>query len=364
MVSVLIVDDEKLVRDTLMHYVDWSALGVDTVLDAGDGIQALNVIRAQLPSIVIADIKMPHMDGIELAKEIRKQYPGIRFVFLSGYADKPYLKEAIHLHVDAYIEKPLNLNEISGLVRTLALECRSAAEASDPARVFFRGDTAGPPLNDRVYTLSGAAMQSLGQVLNGADRDEAVSAVRAFCEEMQCCEGTSPEYIRNVFFQAALLLRSAAALRSAPAAEEQSERFSRSLFEAKELKELAQELLRITGLLFETDDEMDLSPVMLVNKYLQKNYGDSRLSIGRIAQELNFNSSYLCTVYKQRTGKTINRALTEIRMQKARACLESSEMQLQEIAALVGYSNGKYFTKVFAKETGLSPKDYRRLHHV
>lgn len=364
MISVLVVDDEKLIRDTLRHYVDWSALGVDTVLDACDGNQALDMIRTNPPDIVIADIKMPHMDGIQLAKIVREQYSQIRFLFLSGYADKEYLKEAIHLHIDAFIEKPLNLNEISGSVRTLALECRRAKEATDPVRLFFRGSFSDQPMNNRVYTLSNANLQGLGLALKGDDKEAAILAAQSFCAEIRNCEGTEPEYIRNVFFQAAMQLRSAAEYHHAYSAEEDTDRFSQTLFHVDRLENLEKELLRITEMLYTVGDRVDLSPVDLVDKYLQKNFTDSTLSISKIAQDLNFNASYLCTIYKQRTGRTINRVLTDIRLQQACTYLETSDLQLKEITSLVGYSNGKYFTKIFMKEYGVSPKEYRRLHHA
>ena len=103
MISVLIVDDEKLVRDTLANYINWKELGIDAIYLADNGSRALLLAEKVQPSIVITDIKMPHMGGMEFAQIIRKQYPGSRLVFLSGYTDKEYLKGAIHLHADGYI---------------------------------------------------------------------------------------------------------------------------------------------------------------------------------------------------------------------------------------------------------------------
>ena len=94
MVSVLVVDDEKLIRDTLLHDVPWHSLGIGTVFEANDGKQALEMMQKTPPDIVVTDIKMPHMDGIALAQRVRECFPEIRFVFLSGHTDKEYLKEA------------------------------------------------------------------------------------------------------------------------------------------------------------------------------------------------------------------------------------------------------------------------------
>ena len=78
MVSVLVVDDEKLIRDTLLHYVPWHSLGIGTVFEANDGKQALEMMQKTPPDIVVTDIKMPHMDGIALAQRVRECFPSVK----------------------------------------------------------------------------------------------------------------------------------------------------------------------------------------------------------------------------------------------------------------------------------------------
>lgn len=361
MISVLIVDDEKLIRETLLNYVDWKSLGVDTIMSAVDGNQAWELIQAHQPDIVIADIKMPHMNGIQLAQAVRSQYPRIHFVILSGYADKEYLKEAIHLHVDAYIEKPLNLKELSSLVCSLAAECRNVKNSLEAVQLFFRGETEGSPLNDRIYVLPESLLSDFERSLKGNSKDGAVSIIQGLCTGFKNCEGTSLEYIRGIFFQISMRLKSAAEFNHSSLAIQETESFSQILFQADKLETLENELLRILSLLFAESEKIEIDPVKLVNEYLHKNYADNTLTIDRIAEDLNFNASYLCTIYKQGTGQTINRVLTDLRMQQACIYLKSSNLQFKKITSLVGYSNGKYFTKVFTKENGISPKDYRSL---
>ena len=87
-VSVLLVDDEKMPREVLKQYIDWKALKIASVEDAEDAEQALEMARKHRPDIVISDMKMPRMNGLELAEKIRQMYPECQFVFLSGYTDK------------------------------------------------------------------------------------------------------------------------------------------------------------------------------------------------------------------------------------------------------------------------------------
>ena len=81
-----------------------------------------------------------------------------------------------------------------------------------------------------------------------------------------------------------------------------------------------------------------------------------------VARSLNFNTSYLCAVYKRKAGRTINAMLTRLRVEQACLLLRGTGKKLYEVGACVGYPNGKYFTKVFTKEMGVSPREYRERH--
>ncbi|HEY5586154.1 MAG TPA: response regulator [Ruminiclostridium sp.] len=125
MIKLLIVDDESVTRKGLMKYINWNELGVHLVKEARDGIEGLEIANSFHPDIVISDIRMPGMNGIEFVTQIRVLFPESRIIFLSGYSDKEYLKAAIHLNAVSYVEKPINLDELKEVVKkavTLCLE--------------------------------------------------------------------------------------------------------------------------------------------------------------------------------------------------------------------------------------------------
>ena len=124
MLRLLIVDDEKVTRDSLKEYLPWEELGIGTVETAKNGLAALELAHRSKPDIVITDVRMPKMDGIEFAVKIRELYPDVKIIFLSGYSDKEYLKSAIHLKAINYIEKPVNRKEIQSAVRSSVELCR------------------------------------------------------------------------------------------------------------------------------------------------------------------------------------------------------------------------------------------------
>ncbi|NOU79006.1 response regulator [Paenibacillus sp. LMG 31459] len=117
MIRLLIVDDEQTTHEGLMNYIEWRDLGIDMVKAAGDGWEALQLCGSFRPDIVLTDVKMPRMDGIELAMKLKQLLPQCKVLFLSSYADKAYLKSAIQLKALDYIEKPVNLDHIREHIR-------------------------------------------------------------------------------------------------------------------------------------------------------------------------------------------------------------------------------------------------------
>lgn len=362
MISVLIVDDEKLVRTTLQKIIDWKALGVDVVYEAEDGLRGLAIVEQCAPSIIISDVKMPHMNGIEFVRRVRERAVPCRIVFFSGYTDKQYLMGAIDLHVDGYIEKPLNPQEITVLIKRLVLSCRKDAQKASPA-CFFHGANGSPVLNDEIFTLARPVLVRFGEHLRHKNAGKARELLHTLCKQMRQCEGTVPDYIRNVFSRLALQIESAAEVHGAVGAQSACEQFAYGAASFACLDDLEKKLYEVTDLYFSEVLQRSFDPVNLVNDYLQQHYSDCNLTVKSIARQLNFSTSYLCTIYRKKTGRTINAALTALRIDAACQLLCRSDLKLYAVGRQVGYPDGKYFTKIFTKETGVSPRQYRKQHH-
>ena len=105
MIKVLIVDDEILIRVGIKSCIDWEANGFEIIGLAADGAEALKMIRENKPDLVMTDIKMPNMDGLELIERIKNQYPEIRIIVLSCYNELDFIKKAMKLGSDDYILK-------------------------------------------------------------------------------------------------------------------------------------------------------------------------------------------------------------------------------------------------------------------
>ncbi|MEN6314861.1 MAG: response regulator [Clostridiaceae bacterium] len=105
MIKVVIVDDEMLIRVGIKSCIDWEEHGFEIAGQAGNGLKALEIIEATHPDIVMTDIKMPKMDGLELISEVRKRFPSIKIIVLSCYNEIDFVKKAIKLGAEDYVLK-------------------------------------------------------------------------------------------------------------------------------------------------------------------------------------------------------------------------------------------------------------------
>lgn len=115
MLKVFLVEDETLIREGLRDRIPWEQYGFRFVGEAGDGEMALPLIRKTRPDVIITDIKMPFMDGLELSRIVKEEFPKTKILIVSGYDDFEYAREALTIGVDQYILKPvtrMNLRKV------------------------------------------------------------------------------------------------------------------------------------------------------------------------------------------------------------------------------------------------------------
>ena len=101
--KVILVDDEVEVIDVMKKKIRWDDLGFDVVGSATNGVKALELVEKLQPDVVLTDIKMPYMDGLELARKLNQDYPNIYIMLCTGFDEFEYAKEAVHLEIKEYM---------------------------------------------------------------------------------------------------------------------------------------------------------------------------------------------------------------------------------------------------------------------
>lgn len=117
MIKLLIVDDESIIRKGIRYYIDWASNGIEVVGEASNGEIGLKQTIALMPDIIVSDIRMPLMDGIKMSQEIKKLYPQIKIILLTGYNDKEYLLSAIKFNAFDFVMKSANPDSILQAVK-------------------------------------------------------------------------------------------------------------------------------------------------------------------------------------------------------------------------------------------------------
>lgn len=122
MIKAILVDDEPIILNNLKNNYSWAEMGVEIVATSQDGDEAFEVICDLLPDLIITDIKMPRMDGIELIRLLQKANVYPKVIFATGYSDFEYTREAIRLGAFDYILKPFSPDELSDTVKKCVAE--------------------------------------------------------------------------------------------------------------------------------------------------------------------------------------------------------------------------------------------------
>ena len=240
---VIIAEDEELMLNNLVQKVTRAGLGFKVIATAQTGTQALQLVKEQIPDLLITDIKMPVMDGIELLSQVSQRFPFLRTVIISGFSEFEYAQKAIRFHVDNYLLKPVDEEEL----REALLKIKTKLDLeSEKYRDVFQDTSASP-------------------------------------------------------------------------------------------RQIAETL----------------------HEYIIRNY-DKEINLNSIAHNLNYSSSYLTKIFHQHYQTTPGKYIISIRIQNAsQLLLHHPELTIGQIGDMVGYPEQGYFSRIFKKQTGLSPFEYR-----
>ena len=176
---VLLVDDEEEIRAGISRKIDWDSLGFTLAGEADNGEEALELAELVRPDVVLTDIKMPFMDGLELCRRLKRVLPAAKTVVFSGFDDFEYARQAVGMGVSEYIMKPINAQEMSGVLLRLKDQLdQQQAERRDMESLRRRYEESLPVLRELFYT----------RLLDGQVRAEQIGD-RAARYEIQMPEG-------------------------------------------------------------------------------------------------------------------------------------------------------------------------------
>ena len=392
MLKVFLAEDEFVVREGIKHNIDWSAHGYDFCGEAGDGEMALSMIQKLRPDILITDIKMPFMDGLTLSRLIKAQFPTTEIILLTGYEDFEYAKEAIRIGVASYLSKPISGESLLKEISTVAERIEKRNREKEIARKYQEDmKERAELLKQTVEMLSDVPTsydrnskeeensQVNEEVLSEVDpkhidkkrvkeflrmRDE--SEVEAFLDEF--LQGMGKNAIRSTmlrqyltmdiyfcvvdFVENELCLSRAEAETEIPPSGMVSD-------EKAAYEYLVNILKRAIALRKENSQGKYRDVVNEVIAYIDEHYSDEELSLNTVASHVNFSPNHLSAIFRQQTGQTFIKFLTDYRLEKAKELLVTTSKKSNEIGLMVGYKDPHYFSYLFKKTVGCTTTQYR-----
>lgn len=364
MIKVFLVEDEAIIRRGIKKNVEWEKNGFEFVGEAGDGEYAYPQILKTEPDILITDIKMPFMDGLELSHLVKKILPNTKIIILSGYNEFEYAKEAITIGISEYLLKPVTAASLTAVLRKVKEEIREEKEKSRLLERYFvsyekynafldKTDYTGV---DRKLIQDFLKLGSAGE--EGMFIDEYLAAVgennyrslllrqymtidiffcvQEFLKGLSVCADEIPPELGDIKYIPKIVV-----------SEEQTVSYLKELF-AFAISERDQVSGNRYGSLIDT-----------AKQYLAEHFESNDVSLNTVAAQVGVSSSYFSSIFKQETGQSFVEYLTKLRIDKACELLRCTTLRTAEIGERVGYNDPHYFSATFKKVTGVSPKDYK-----
>lgn len=532
-IKVFLVEDEVVIRKGIEKSIKWEENGFEFVGEASDGEVALPMILKVKPDILITDVKMPFMNGLELSRIVKKELPDTKIIILSGYNEFDYAKEAINLSVTEYLLKPISaaqlLCSLESIKSTLETEreekellrkySEEMEENTESARIkFFRqlifGEVStgeaietGKKYNislsagmynivlfkilpaadsenllqdtfqleddidslinslDNVYTIQKGVegwafllladddkdmdskiegfkaklhgvmkncpkldyfggvgrkvvrIRELKQSFRDADKafigrfsmasnqiisledihnpkneeklevsgfanvehsreliekflyNGTVSEIESFSEiymEEFTKDALSSELMRQYLIMDIFVTVMSFAEKMGLSNEgfnEETEGIRNRMQRQQSLKEFEKEFITMLRTVVSARDSISARRysdiINTAQKMISKNYMQEDISLNQVAEIVGMSPSYFSSIFSKEVGKTFVEYLTEIRMEKAKELLMCSSMKTSDIGHKVGYKDSHYFSYIFKKKQGCSPKEYR-----
>lgn len=371
--KVLIVDDETLIREGLASTLAWNELGIDTVLTAEDGEQALALFQEHLPELVLTDICMPFIDGLQFTEQIRNLAPDTCIIIISGYDEFSYAQTAVRLNVFEYVLKPIFLDKLSQTVRRAVAHLRKLWEQRESCyyeQIFGSNDLTAEdsiaPELDSPSLLQDCDVSEFAEALRSGYRGDVLTAVQNIRSRFTGRRSYPRILVQvlcsNLFLQCKLALEKQGGelelLLDNPM-QSYREVISQPTIDLMfdKILPIVQMVLDYQNTLLNCSASLNITAA---RQYIDKHYTEPDFSLNKAAEALCISACHFSTIFKKATGGTFISYLTNLRIQKARELLRNTNLPVYEIAERCGYDAPAYFSTLFKKTVGVSPNDYRK----
>ncbi len=335
--KVMIVDDDYLVRQGLIRIMPWADYGMEVIAEAGSGIDALALLERQSVDLLITDLAMPAMSGIDLMKQVKERYPRIAMVVLTFHHDFELIRDALRLGALDYITKiELEQDQMASILQRIR---QRIEELTPPVE-------APAPPKDAIIKL-GRELSALAWMSD----EELFNQLIADVAKLQ---------LPAVQFEQMIYI----------AVQEWNKFIDSPLFKFEENSKpntwqgwvnwLREVRIGIHDERFNQVYSHEVTTSILRAADYIKQDLRSEIQLPAMAEKVHMSRSYFSKCFRDIMGKTFQDYVRDLKIEHAKTLLRQTNKSIGWVAAESGYPNEKYFSKVFRETTGELPRDYRK----
>jgi two-component system response regulator YesN len=333
MLKVLVAEDEPWIRAAIVEMVESIGHDIKVVGDATNGIEAWHMIQQQWPTVLITDIMMPEMDGLELVRNISENKIPMAVIIISGYENFQYAQKAISYGVNKYLLKPVNRQELQDALFEVMGKMTEIAEMN---HYLIKIQTFFDTIND-IDPAGG--MKRLYQLVDNIITIKHVN-YGAYLSLLRIVESKISSLLNSIEAEHSLM----------------------SHFSGVPDQEIRQHLGKLTESWFlhpERNNKEFKQIIKSACDFIHEHYQDD-LTLTQMAEYTSLSISHFSSLFKRYTGDSLIAYINHVRVEKAKELLRNSNDKIYLIPEKVGFSSQPYFIRVFKNVTGMSPNEYRK----
>lgn len=348
----MIAEDEPLTRELLCALIR-EALDeqVSLIIPVANGLEAMEKLEQFPVDILLTDISMPEMDGIELIKAVDRNYPNTVKIIISGYDEFDYAKQSLKYHAQDYLLKPVESQELIAAITKGISATKQGLENSHKLgliNMHFSGKLSF------LYTTNSIKDIIVGIKTKNEDKVRDVTG-----ELVECIfrEGDSlaeqkemSHWIVSTFFICFPEMRR----------DDNEPACIARIKAASSPQEISHILHELFVRCMDQVSEMNSSQAKLrqIKSYIAANYSED-ISLQSLSDYFGLTNAYICSLFSQYSDQNFKDYLQEVRINQAVTLLEQSNLKIYEIARATGYNDANYFARAFRKLIGMTPNEFR-----
>lgn len=357
--EVVIIDDEPWTREAIKEVGRWEELRLKVVGEASDGEYGLELIRQLHPAIILTDVRMPRLSGIDLVEILRNERNEAQIIIISGYDEFSYIHSALKCNVTDYLLKPVKPEELNEQLKRCIrkLDEKERHKQNEELKADFFGSTFSTESMLQKDMAYHALVSGRPEVIK--EKFEEIKGLLADRMQKELSKGV----LIGIYYDLMSVVQNfvyASGYRWDTIFKEKDTSFVFGQHVTyEEMLKFMEEIYREAGKsILELKNVREKLDIEKVEKYVLDHYTEA-ISLEKAAGEFFVSKEYLSKTFKEKTGKGFSEYVTALRMKKAVELIHEYKVPIKEAGYLVGYVDLAHFYKIFKHFWGITPKEMR-----